>query len=155
MALLELLYWFVPPGGEVLLIALAGLFLMLGIASRARVKSFLVGLVLFLLLEPFIVGFVLSLPYPLQLLVTAGFYLLLFAAVGRLLFGKRVMTGLKVRILWALITAPFRLLGWCIRGCLRLLIGPRRRELVHVERPARRPPQPGPPFDDPWDREGW
>ncbi len=143
MHLLELGFWIMPPGSEALLIAMAGLLLMVGVVSRAQARSFLVGLVLFLLLEPFLISFIMSLPLLIQVLVTVFFWLMLLGAISRLLFGRWVTRRLKERfLLWAIL-APFRLTWWVIRGLFRLVFPPRhrQREVVVLGRPAQHQPR--------------
>ena len=93
-------------------------------------------MVLFLLLEPFIMSFIMSLPWWAQVLVTIAFWLMLAGAVSKLLFGRRVSGKIKERLVIWVLLIPFRLGWWLVRGLLRMVFPPRhrQREVVVIER---------------------
>lgn len=110
------LLMFVPQEAYLPLLVFGGLLMIIGFR---RIALGLVGTVLALaMFGPFIDALVESLPSWLFALLVLGFVLSIF----RLVFGARVADNVISFLLYDLIRAPFRIIGWLLRG-----FGPRRR----------------------------
>jgi hypothetical protein len=115
-----------PDQALVLVIALIGLALICGLITGRRAGSLLGGIVLLVLLSPFIEALVAALPWwlLLGLLLVCGLSLL--RALSGLLIGAHAtshMVGILAadvvrfgfRAVFLTVTLPFRMLGWLFR----------------------------------------
>lgn len=112
----SLLLTFIPDEAFVVLIALLGLALILGILSRQVVFSILGTIILIALLSPFIEALFDSLPLWLVLTIAFIFILSIGRAILTLLFGKGATEHLVGSIIYSIFTMPFRFVGFILRG---------------------------------------
>lgn len=113
---MNLLLAFLPEEAYVLLLVLAGVLMIIGLRQLA------IGLILTVLalalFGPIIDAFIGSLPpWAFAILV-----LLFVVSLFRLVSGRRIADNVISFLLYDLLLAPFRLLGWILRG-----FAPRRR----------------------------
>jgi len=115
---LSLLLTFLPEECWLLLLQLAGLLIIVG-ARRTGFRLF--GLVCLLAFAaPFLDSLLAALPPEVVNLLILIFPLLLISLVVRLIFGRDVWAQLVGRLLYDLLRAPFRFLGWLWRGSRRI-----------------------------------
>ncbi|MGB7720287.1 MAG: hypothetical protein WBL65_10335 [Bryobacteraceae bacterium] len=123
---MQWLLMFLPDEAMVLVIAVIGLGLMVGILRLRSAGQILAGLVLMLLLSPFIESFISSLPSWVNLLLLLGIGWALVRAMFRFILGPRAadhMIGILAadvirglfRAVWFALTLPFRFIGWMLR----------------------------------------
>jgi hypothetical protein len=123
---MSLLWALIPDEALVLVIVVIGLGLMLGIIRSRTAASMIGGLVLLVLLGPFIEALFAALPWWLTLLLLVFVILSLLRAFSSLLLGSRAsdhMVGIlaadAVRAcflgLCQILTLPFRIVGWLFR----------------------------------------
>ena len=106
----QALLCFSTPETWILLLAAAGIIMMIGFRKTA---AGLAGSVMLLaLLLPFIQTLMNTLPMWVLVVIMVVFGMSLF----RLIFGRRVADHLIARILYDFIRLPFRFFGWIFRG---------------------------------------
>ncbi|MCZ2156412.1 MAG: hypothetical protein LC114_21325 [Bryobacterales bacterium] len=118
--------WLLPGEFLVLVIALAGLGVMVGLVRIRAVGSLLGGIVLMLLLTPFIESFMASLPWWINLLVLVGLGWMLIQGFFRFVLGRgaadEMIGTLAADVVRAVLRgafftllSPFRIIGWLLR----------------------------------------
>lgn len=118
--------WLIPDEFLVLVIALAGLGVMVGLVRIRVVGSLLGGIVLMVLLTPFIESFMDFLPWWLNLLLLVGLGWTLIRGLFRFVLGRGAadeMVGtlaadvVRAVLRGAFVTllSPFRIIGWLLR----------------------------------------
>lgn len=123
---MQWLWLLIPDEALVLVIMLIGLGLMVGLLRPRSAGRLVGGVVLMLLLTPFVESFVSSLPWWVNLLLLAGFGWAIIRGLSRLVLGARAadhMTGTLAadgvralfRAAFFVLTLPFRLIGWVLR----------------------------------------
>ena len=122
---MQRLLMFLPDEAIVLIIALIGLGVMVGILRLRSAGQILMGLVLMLLLSPFIESLISSLPSWVNLLLLIAIGWALVRATFRFMLGPRaadhmvgilaadVVRGVFRAVLFTL-TLPFRFIGWML-----------------------------------------
>ncbi len=123
---MQWLWLFLPDEALVLVIVLIGMGLMVGFLRPRSAGQLLGGIVLMLLLAPFIESFVSSLPWWVNLLLLFGIGWAVIRGLSRFVLGARAadhMVGtLAADVVRALFRAvffalalPFRFIGWMLR----------------------------------------
>lgn len=118
-----------PDGAMVLVIMAIGFALMCGLLRPKRAFTMLGGLVLMLVLSPFISALVEALPFWLLAILLLLFGLSLLRALSNFVIGPGAtdeMVGTLaadvvrsgVRAAFFILTLPFRAIGWLLRGVL-------------------------------------
>ena len=124
---MQWLWMFLPDEAMPLIIALIGLGLMVGLLRLRSAGQLLGGLVLMLLLTPFIESFVSSLPPWVNLLLLVWIGWAMIQAAIRFILGPMAaghMVGILAadvvrfgfRAVFFVLALPFRALGWLLRG---------------------------------------
>ena|SRR5437870_3135777 len=122
----NLLWLFIPDSALVLVIAGVGLAVLLGIIRGRQAASILGGIVLMLLLTPFLESLFDALPLWLTLILTLAICFSILRCLAGFLLGSQAgdhMVGTlaadAVRFCFAgfllLLSLPFRMLGWLLR----------------------------------------
>jgi hypothetical protein len=123
---MQFLWLFLPDEFLVLVIALIGLAVMVGLVRLRTAGIFLGSIVLMLLLTPFIESFMSSLPWWLNFLIVAGigwavvrgfFRLVLGAGAADEMVGTLAADVVRATFRGAffLLFFPFRFIGWLLR----------------------------------------
>ncbi|HZT32754.1 MAG TPA: hypothetical protein VFA33_22895 [Bryobacteraceae bacterium] len=123
---MQWLWMFLPDEAMILVIALIGLGLMVGLLRLRSAGQLLGGIVLMLLLAPFIESFVGSLPSWVSFLLLVWIGWAMIRALIRFILGARAadhMVGIlaadAVRglfgVVFFVLALPFRLAGWLFR----------------------------------------
>lgn len=123
---MQWLLMFLPDQAMVLVIAAIGLALMIGVLRLRSAGQILTGLILTLLLSPFIESFISLMPTWINLLLLLGIGWELVRALFDFVLGPRAadhMIGILAadvirglfRTVWLALTLPFRFLGWVLR----------------------------------------
>jgi uncharacterized membrane protein YkgB len=123
---MQWLWLFIPDEALVLIIVLIGLGLMVGFLRPRSAGRLLGGIVLMLLLAPFVESIISSFPWWVNLLLLLGFGWAVIRGLSRLVLGARAadhMTGILAadvvrglfRAAFFALTLPFRLIGWMLR----------------------------------------
>ena len=117
--------WFwtlLPDEALPLVIAGAGLALLIGIITRKVAFHFIGMILLSLLLAPFIESFMSEIPLPITLLIMVLLGLSLLRGIASIFLGKEAASHLvgslaadAVRLVLKALFLPFRLLWWCLR----------------------------------------
>ncbi|MBM3269813.1 MAG: hypothetical protein FJZ01_19450 [Candidatus Sericytochromatia bacterium] len=128
------LWALLPDEFLILVIVFAGLGLMVGVLSRRAAMGMIGGLILMILLTPFVEDLIGGLPGWLAVIVLLVAIFLLLGGFLQLVFGRRIaehvasnlithaiLAGLGgiARLAGALIVLPFRAIGWAIRLATR------------------------------------
>jgi hypothetical protein len=123
---MQWLWLFLPDEALVLVIALIGLVLMVGVLRPRSAGQLLGGIVVMLLLGPFIESFVSSLPWWFNLVLLLGIGWAAIRALSRFVLGGRAadhMVGILAadgvrwlfRCVFVVLALPFRFIGWMLR----------------------------------------
>ncbi|MBI5606141.1 MAG: hypothetical protein HY879_22630 [Deltaproteobacteria bacterium] len=112
----SLLFAFLPESFFPLLMVFAGLALILGIISKRTALRFVGGLLLLLLLTPFIVPLFGALPWWIIILILIGLVWCLFRGVLSVLFGREATSHFVGQLMYAVFILPFRFIGYLLGG---------------------------------------
>ena len=123
---MNLLWALIPDEALILVIAAIGIGLILGLIRGRTAASLIGGIVLMVLLEPFVEGLFAALPWWITAALLVVFVLSLFRGLSSMVIGTRAsdhMTGILaadfVRFCFVgsfrLLLMPFRLVGWLLR----------------------------------------
>lgn len=114
-----LLLSFLPDQAMILVIIAAAFGLMVGIVSRRALAGVIMFVVLSAILGPFIDAIMDTLPLWFLIVLMGFFILFIIQTLTKSLFGKGASDNFMGHMLWALFSAPFRIIGY--------LVGIRRR----------------------------
>jgi len=123
---MQWLWLFLPDEAMVLVIALIGLGLIVGVLRPRSAGQLLGGIVLMLILSPFIESLLSSLPWWINVLLLVGMAWAIIRGLSRFVLGARAadhMIGILAadvvrgifRAVRVALTLPFRFIGWMLR----------------------------------------
>jgi hypothetical protein len=120
--IMNILWWLLPDEAMILVIAGIGLGLILGLIKGRPAMGILGGIVLSLILAPFVESLFGSLPSWISILILAAVGMAIFRGIASLFLGERaaghmvgVLAADVVRFFFRLLFFPFWILRWVFR----------------------------------------